>query len=212
MIDNEKKPLFLGKNLNFLLAQNALDIKHLSVATGIPTATLSRLRRDGGNPTLSSIEPLLDFFRIDINAFLYEDMSDPVWQNRKKMGQLIQVPVYSLEDIGMGRKDVHVLTFISAAGITGPNIFGITINSDTLAPAFQNNAIVILDPDLKPMEADYVLCTLGRANDVTPVFRQLFIDGSDYYFKPINPGFGEMKHYDQYNILGIVIKSIESYR
>ncbi|MGQ3891820.1 LexA family transcriptional regulator [Legionella sp. CNM-4043-24] len=212
MITKGKKPLFLGKNLNYLLTQNALDIKHLSAETGIPTATLARLKRDGTNPTLSSIEPLLDFFRVDINAFLYEDMSDPDWHIRKKMGDMISIPVFSLDEVGKGRGQATVSMFIAAAGISGLNVFGVSINSDRLAPAFQNNSIVIIDPDLKPMESDYVLCILGNRPDASPVFRQLFMDGDDYYFKPVNPGFGEMKQYEHFQLLGVIIKSIESWR
>ena len=207
-----KKALFLSSNLTYLLAQHALDIKNLSIETGVPPATLARLRREGNNPTLSSIEPLLDFFRIDMDAFLYEDMSSPNYQNRKKMGDLVHISVYSLEDIASGRKNAKVLKFIGAAGITGENVFGISINSDALAPAFQSNSIVIIDPNLKPVEGDFVLCCLGSGEEDAPVFRQIFIDGSDYYFKPVNPGFGEMKHYESYKILGVVIKSTESYR
>lgn len=207
-----KKALFLSSNLTYLLGQHALDIKNLSIETGVPPATLARLRREGNNPTLSSIEPLLDFFRIDMDAFLYQDMSSPEYQNRKQMGELVHIPVYSLEDIASDRKNAKVLKFIGAAGITGENVFGISINSDALAPAFQSNSIVIIDPNIKPVEGDYVLCFLGNSTEETPVFRQIFIDGNDYYFKPINPGFGDMKHYESYKILGVIIKSIESYR
>jgi len=210
-IDTEKKRLFLGKNLAYLLTQNALDVKNLSAETGIPAATLARLKRDGSNPTLSSIEPLLDFFRVDINSFLYEDMSDPTFPGRKKMGELVSIAVYSQEEISKGKHQAKVSSFIAAAGVS-QNAFGVAISSDTLAPAFQNNSIVILDPDLKPLEADFVLCVLGSNPDASPVFRQLFMDGDDYYFKPVNPGFGEMKHFEQYFILGVIIKSIESWR
>lgn len=206
-----KKTLFLSSNLTYLLTQHALDIKNLSIETGVPAATLARLRRDGSNPTLSSIEPLLDFFKVDMDTFLYEDMSNPNYQDRKKMGDLVHISVYSLEEIATGRENAKVLKFIGAAGITGKNVFGISINSDALAPAFQSNSIIIIDPNLKPVEGDYVLCCLGSGEEA-PVFRQIFIDGNDYYFKPVNPGFGEMKHYEVYKILGVVIKSIESYR
>lgn len=211
-IKKGKKALFLRSNLTYLLAQHALDIKNLAIETGVPPATLARLRRDGGNPTLSSIEPLLDFFRIDMDAFLYEDMSSLNYQNRKKMGELVHISIYSLEDIVSGHENAKVLKFIGAAGITGKNVFGISINNDALVPAFQSNSIVIIDPNLKPVEGDYILCCLGSGEEDAPVFRQIFMDGNDYYFKPINPGFGDMKHYENYKIMGVVIKSIESYR
>lgn len=183
----------------------------MAIETGIPAATIARLRRDGKNPTLSSIEPLLEFFRIDIDTFLYEDMSSLHYQNRKKLGELVPIAVYSLEDIASGQKNAKVIKFIGAAGITNENVFGISINTDTLSPAFQNNSIIIIDPNLKPVEGDYVLCCLGSGKE-SPVFRQIFIDGAEYYFKHVNPGLGEMKHFEIYKILGVVIKSIESYR
>ena len=89
-------------------------------------------------------------------------------------------------------------------------MFGVSITTNTLAPAFQNNSIVVIDPDLAPKESDYLLCCLG--DDLNPVFRQIFMDGSQYFFKPINPGFGEMRFYETFTIIGIAIKSIGSYR
>ncbi len=212
ILRKEKKSIFIGSNLNYLLAQHSLDIKNLSSETGVPAATIARLRKKGSNPTLSSIEPLLDFFRVDFDSFLYEDMSTQNYQNKKKMGDLVHISVFLLEEILDKKNNAKISHFIGAAGITGKNVYGISINSDALSPAFQANSIIIIDPDLKPVESDYVLCCLGDGEVDVPVFRQLFIDGSSYYFKPINPGFGEMKHYDNYKILGVIIKSIESYR
>lgn len=208
----EKKLMFLGSNLTYLLAQHSLDIKNLSIETGIPVATLSRLRKKGNNPTLSSIEPLLDFFRVDIDTFLYEDMTSIDYQDRKKIGGLIHISVYTLEDIMLGKNSNKIVNFINPAGITKQNIFGISISNDALAPAFQSNTIAVIDPDLTPVEGDYVLCCLSKEINEPPVFRQIFIDGNDYYFKSINPMFGEMKRYEYYKILGVIIKSIESFR
>lgn len=206
-----EKKLLLSKNLNYLLTQHSLDIKELSSATGLPSATLSRLKKDGNNPTLSSIEPLVEFFRVNIDSFLYEDMSNPNFQNKKKMGNLIHIPVYTLEDISPILGEAKILKFIGAAGITGKNVFGVTINSDSLAPAFQNNSILLVDPDLNPIEGDYVFCYLGNTYEI-PLVRQVFIDGNDYYFKSINPGFTDLKSYQDYRIIGVIIKSIESFR
>ncbi|MGC1182382.1 S24 family peptidase [Legionella sp.] len=208
----EKKKSFLSANLTYLLSQHSLDIKQLSIATGVPAATLARLKRDSGNPTVSSIEPLIDFFRVEMDAFLYEDLSSLEYKNKKKMGNLVPISVYSLEEIAHGRKNAKVLKFIGAAGITSEDVFGVAINSDVLKPAFQSNSIVIIEPNLKPVEGDYVLCNLSDSSNDAPVFRQIFMNGNDFYFKPVNPGFGEMKHFERYKIIGVVTKSIESYR
>ncbi|CAM4376199.1 MAG: putative HTH-type transcriptional regulator [Legionella sp.] len=207
-----KRKLFLSMNLNHLLKEYGIDSKDLSLETGIPTTTISRLRNECSNPTLSSIEPLLNFFRVKFDDLLYEDMSSDKYQERRKMGELIHIAVYSLEELSTGSRNTKLHKFVTTTGITNPNSFGVAINSEVLAPAFQNNSIVILDPDLNPMDGDYVLCKLNDEPNTPPVFRQIFIDGNDLYFKPINPGFGDMKHFDEYFILGVVIKSIETYR
>lgn len=181
------------------------------MAIGVPAATIARMRREGVNPTVASLEPLLDFFRIDMDTLLYKDISCPEYQSRKKSGNLVHVPVSTIEDIRIGlTSNSKISKFVGSAGITSENVFGIEIGTDALAPAFQNKSIVIIDPDISPKEGDYVLCCLD--NDKTPVFRQIFIDGSNHYFKPINPGFGEMRHVKNFEIKGVVIKSIESFR
>ena len=51
---------------------------------------------------LSSLEPILDFFRIDAQSFLYEDMSSPEYQQKKQLGAFVPVPIYSLQEIASG--------------------------------------------------------------------------------------------------------------
>lgn len=204
----KKKTLYLGKNIENLLKLHQIDIKNLSIQTGIPITSIARMK-NGYNPNVSTVEPLLDFFRIDMDTLLYKDISHSDYQNKKKMGDLICIPVVELKD-AKNVKSSNVLKFIGAAGITNKNVFGISITTNILAPAFQNNSIAIIDPDLVPKEGDYVLCCLDE--DPNPVFRKIFMDGSLHFFKPINPGFGEMKFYETFTILGIVIKSIGSFR
>lgn len=210
-LKKRKKPLFLGINLDYLLAQFGLDIKSLSAETGVPPATIARMRKKGSNPTISSLEPLLDFFRVDMDSLLYEDMSSDTYKNKKAIGNLTYVPIVALHEAHHDRRHTKISKIIGAAGITGKDVFGIDINSDGLAPAFQNNSTVIIDPELKPVEGDYVLCVLGDEQEA-PVFRQVFMDGKNLYFRPVNPGFGDMKHYEKYHIIGVIIKTIESYR
>lgn len=206
----QKKSQYLSGNINYLLKQHNIDIKNLSAQTGIPAATIARMRKKGSNPTISTIEPLLDFFRVDMDTFLYKDMLDPEYQYKKQCGQFAHIPIVKIEDISNSINTSKVVKFVGAAGITGEKVFGVNITTEALAPAFQNNSIVIIDPDLNPKEGDYVLCRLEK--DDKPVFRQIFIDGSKCFFKPINPDFGEIRYCKHFDIIGVVIKSIETYR
>ena len=210
LIKQKKKTLYLSRNVDYLLRLHNIDIKNLSMQVGIPPATIARIRRADSNPTVATIEPLLDFFRVDMDTLLYIDMSKPEYQYKKQSGDFVYIPVVEMQDAKKNITTSKIIKFTGAAGITGKHVFGVNISTEALAPAFQNNSIVIIDPDLTPKESDYVLCCLE--NDPNLVFRQIFIDGSHYFFKPINPGFGEMKFYKKFNIIGVVIKSIGSYR
>lgn len=208
-LKRKKKPSYLGKNIEYLLNLHNIDIKNLAIQTGIPAVTIARMRKNGSNPTISTLEPLLDFFRVDMDTLLYEDVSHPEYQVKKQTGDLVYIPVVEIANV-KNIKSSKIIKFIGAAGITSKHVFGVSIITNTLAPAFQNNSTVIIDPVLSPKESDYVLCCLDE--DPTPVFRQVFMDGSQFFFKPINPSFGEMKLHKTFSIIGVVIKSIGSYR
>lgn len=119
---------------------------------------------------------------------------------------LICIPIVELKH-AKNLKSAKILKFINPTGITNKNVFGISISENILSPIFQNNSIAIIDPDLMPKEGDCVLCCLDK--DPNPVFRQIFMDENLYFFKSINPK-GEIKIYETFTILGVVIKSISS--
>lgn len=124
-----KKALYLGKNIEYLLKLHKLDIKNLAIQTGIPPATLSQIKLEKNSPRVVTLEPLLDFFRIDMDTLLYKDISHSDYQEKKKMGDLICIPVVDLKN-AKNVKSSNVLKFIGAAGITNKNVFGISITTD----------------------------------------------------------------------------------
>ena len=210
LVKEKTKKKFLGNNITYLLKLHKIDIKNLAIATGLPAATIARIRREGSNPTLASLEPLADFFRVPMSSLLYDDMSHTDYQIKKSAGNLVHIPVIAMKDINKWPIKSKITTFVGAAGISGKNVFGVRLTTAALAPAFQENSILVVDPDLKVKESDYVICTLNK--DPNPVIRQLFSDGGNYFFKPINPGFGEMQLCNKFKILGVIIKSIENFR
>ena len=208
VLKKAQKTSYLVSNLEHLLNEFQLDIKNLAAATGVPAPTLARIKRQGANPTISTLEPLLEFFRIDLDSLLYEDITSKEYQNKKRSGLLTHIPVIALEDVD--KKDPIINQFVGSAGITNPDVFGVQIKSQALNPIFPNNCIVIIDPHTPPQEGDYVLCQLNQ--DKEWVFRQLFKDGNQCFFKPLNPDFGQMQSYKTFEILGVIIKSIDNFR
>ncbi len=206
----KKKERLLHKNIEFLLAKHNLDIKSFSLATNIPIATVVRMKKEDNNPTISTIEPIADFFRIDMDDLLYEDLSSEEYQIKQKAGSVRYISVINLNDIKEWPLDFKTKIMMGTIGSLHEGSFGIGVDSDSLMPIFYKNSIIIVDPEIQPKDGDYVFCKVD--NDPIPVLRQIFIDGSNYFIKPINPNYGSMVSIKNIKIIGVVVKSVESYR
>lgn len=206
----KKKEKFFHKNISFLLKKFRVDITSLSFQTGVPVATIFRMKNKDNNPTISSVEPIANFFRVDIDDFLYEDLSSEAYQNKKKIGKLKYIPLVNLGDVKKIPLNFSGEIYCGAVGLLHDNSFAITVNSKSLEPIFSENSTLIIDPKIHPKDGDYVFCVLE--NDKLPVLRQIFIDGGSYFFKPININYGDMKCIKKFEIIGVIVKSIESYR
>lgn len=205
-----KRKRYLHTNLNHLLNEHDLDIQALSDKTGVPIATIFRMKKEDNNPTLSSLEPLTEYFKIELNDFLYVDISSEVYQKKKAVENVQYIPVTNLADIKKWPIQHDKKIYVGTNGDLSKASFGILINTNSMAPIFYANTVLVVDPNVTEKDNDYIFCQLK--NDSTPVLRQLFIDGNNYFFKPINPGYGEMIHITKFTILGVIMKSIEHYR
>ena len=206
----KKRQRILHKNIEFLLNKNNLDIKSLSAAADIPMATIVRMKKEENNPTISTLEPIADFFRIEIDDLLYQDLSCEQYQNKQKVGNVRYISVINLDEIREWPLHFDTKVIIGTVGDLNEGSFGISVDSDSLMPVFFKNSILIVDPGVKPKDSDYVFCMIKK-NSV-PVLRQIFIDGSNYFVKPINPNYGGMTSTKKIDVIGVVIKSIENYR
>ncbi len=206
----KRKKRFLHRNLDFLLSKFKVDTKTLSLETGIPLPTIFRIKREDNNPTLSTIEPIADFFRVDLHDLLYEDISSDEYQNKKKMGEIQYIPVMKLGEIKAWPINFNAKLYVGTVGNLSNKSFGIEIDTDSLNPIFYKSSIVIIDPTVDAKDMDYIFCTIG--NDKIPLFRQYFAEGNNYFLKPINPHYGEMAPIKKFCTIGVVISSIENYR
>ncbi len=206
----KKRKRQIHSNIDYLMEKFSLDITSLSMETGVPIATISRMKKEDNNPTISSIEPLAEFFRIDLNDLLYEDLSSMDYQSKKKIGNIQFVPTAKLEEINQWPIQFNPKLYMGTIGNLNNGSFGLLISTDSLTPIFYKNSILIIDPLILPKDGDYVFCLLQE--EKIPVIRQIFVDGSNNFFKPINPGYGEMILIKKFQILGVIVKSIENYR
>lgn len=199
--------IYLSRNISYLLDLFNLDIKNLSVLTGVPAPSISRLKKAGANPTVSTLGPIADFFKVELESLLYEDLSGSEYKKKSMLGKVVYVPVFPEGSVS---GELVAQEFIGVTGVYTDKAFGVKVTSKSLGPIFQDGTIVILEPDLDANEGDYVFCKLD--GEETPVFRQVFFDGKRVFFKALNPLFGDITCPGTYNILGVVIKSVECFR
>ncbi|MCD6040346.1 MAG: SOS-response transcriptional repressor [Gammaproteobacteria bacterium] len=205
-----KRKRVLHKNINFLLNKFGIDTKILSLETKIPLPTLFRIKKENNNPTLSTLEPIAEFFRIELNDLLYEDIASDEYQNKRKIGVIQYVPVMKLSEAKTWPIDYKTKTYIGTVGNLNKGSFGIEIDTDSLVPIFYRGSVVVIDPAIQPKDMDYIFCLIE--NDPVPLFRQYFTEGSHHFLKPLNLTYGEMVNTNKFKAVGVIVKSIENYR
>ena len=202
-----KKTSFLNKNIDFLLRKENIDIKNLALVTGVPAPSISRLKRVGANPTISTLEPISSYFDIDIQSLMYSDLSGA--KQKVKRDNMADVPIYRLDDVSL--EEPNVVEYISVSGVNKThNLFGLQIRSESLKPVFNKGSIVVIDPNINAQEGDYVLCSVSKYDP--PLFRQVFFDGKRSVFRSINPQLNDGLVDQDYSIIGVIVKAIEQFR
>lgn len=209
----------LGKNIILLMEGCEVDGTELSRETGLPTSTISRLRTISTDfsPNLSSLLPLAKYFCVTISQLIGEEPlgDDLCGTHNPSTTKKQMIPLLGAEII---------IEYIIHQHLTGapPQIevdlaisklsFAYINNGNAMEPLFLDQTILIIDPELKPHNLDYVL-VLAK-NKKNPVFRQLLIDGDERYIKALNPAFNEFINItsESHTILGVVVQSRKNFR
>ena len=66
----------LTNNLRHLMQRCNIDSTELSKSTGIALTTINGLKRGGGNPTLSTLQTIADFFNVSISQLTENNISN----------------------------------------------------------------------------------------------------------------------------------------
>lgn len=215
--------LRLSEVLNHLMDEIDIDGVQLSKNTGVPVTTINRLRKGdpSNNPTLTTLVPLADFFSISVSQLIGDELlptkrvlgeHTPNPNNWKPIphiswaqaGKLLQtnfdfnasIPKWSATDLEVSDK-----------------AFAITMEGDSMYPRFPEGTLFIIEPEQKITNRDFIL--LLPNDSVTPLFKQILIDGSDYYIKSLSKDFKEIKKISlnvDHKIIGVMVQARMEYR
>lgn len=79
--------------------------------------------------------------------------------------------------------------------------YALRVEGDSMEPKFPHGAIIIVEPEDEPRNGSYVIV---RQNGSDATFKQLVIDGSNTYLKPLNDRYPIMQMRDDAIICGVV--------
>lgn len=216
---NQKPVLSLMQILTQLMHDNHLTINQLSRNTGLSNTTIKRMCTiPDSNPTISSVEKLADFFGIRTTQLLGLESLMPLDspQYVPDFEQWHKVPLITLEQaILWPIKEKEIQADLSTRYIKtdleiSDKTFGIVTRDSSLEPRFSDGTIFILEPDKEPHNKDFVLVLMN--GKTLPQFRQIFVDGPDWYLKPINPDLAQVAPFtpmenNEFKILGVIIQA-----
>lgn len=196
----------LASNLRALMIQFNVDSAELSKETGIALTTINSLKRGSGNPTLSTLHQLADFFKISIGELTERKLSE----TGKIVRIAYEIPLLSLDELLEFLKNQNKYKNIISTELEfweSNKYYAIKINNNAMSPLFEKGSIFVIAKDIHVHDGDIVLVQFDKH---PPCLRKVFIEGKTYFFKPISELIsGNIVKENNFVIHGIVIKAIQ---
>lgn len=213
----------LSHILKKLITDNSLSESELARRTGVAQSVIHKiLSSENKNPTLSTLKPIADFFCINISQLIGE-IPLPVPANIKNSDEITKVDALKLSHVPLIPLDyasqwikkqtsgAHNFRYTTTDLKMAEGAFAVEMDTAAMEPRFPQGTILIIDPILKPKDADFVLAKLSVDSEI--VFRQLFINKSLTYLTSINPfekqSLIPLNEKDE--ILGVLVQAKKNY-
>ena len=198
------------------MEQAKIDNLDLSYHTGIPTATISRLRNNAdSNPTISTLAPIANFFGITLHQLLGdEELPDEecsvIHAHSLKTVQVPLVSIdYAAEIITLNADTAQRYQWVASSAKVGEGSFAILSKGSQAIPHLPLGAILIFNRCLQPNDIDFLVVQLKK--DKTPVLRQYLGDGDSVFLKSvINTEI--IKLSKKFIIYGVMVQALMNYR
>ncbi len=80
--------------------------------------------------------------------------------------------------------------------------FALQVVDDSMAPEFWDGCVIIIDPGAQAQNGSYVVVEYNGEH----MFRQLHLDGSRRYLRPLNELYPPLELVGQYTVRGVVVQ------
>lgn len=207
-----KHYLNLSKVLKDLLNKKNMRPADLANAVDLPRPTIHRLLTGKSTrPHSSSLEPIAEYFSVDVEQLLGEkplvNSETLIKSNVTDQIEVKYVPLIEwklIGDISSKCENHKCIPFIGSISEKG---FATIMPDTSMEPFIRKNSILIFEPEKKVKDRSFALIKL-EGNKL--LFRQVLIDLEDVYLKALNKDLDEiqMRLLDKNDvILGILLES-----
>lgn len=181
--------------LSRLMFEKKIRTAELARRINLPQPTVHRIvTGTSPKPHLSSLVPLAKFFGISVEQL--KGIEPISWLALPESTRMVQagwqeIPVITWEDVTTWHQQAAEIyqpaeTIFSDAHASTKS-FILRMNDASMAPQFPIGTLLVIDPEKPIKDRSFVVVKLKEAP--MPLFRQLLIDGSQHYIKPISPEF-----------------------
>lgn len=169
----------LASNIQYLLDKNNINAYQLQEKSNIPQSTTFRITNgETKSPSGATVQKYANYFGISEADLRFKDLSEA----SKTQGDGDNFKMVKQESV----RYVPLLNFVQAGEFCeyhddaisnefrpifgegyGENVYWVELEGDSMEPDFKSGELVLIDPDMQPNPADYVVALKAGEKKVT---------------------------------------------
>ncbi|OKP48209.1 hypothetical protein A8A12_11295 [Serratia marcescens] len=204
--ENDMSLKMIGENLTYLMRMHGIDASRLSIETGIGIATINNLRKGIGNPTISTLSSIGEFFSVKVGELTDKDLrvSGEANHNVRSLPLISYSDIERFLDQAMTTSDTYTT---EVDDITDDSLFVVEITNNSLSPEWDRGTYCVISLQEPFCDGDIVLVKLKNY----PIcLRRVFVSHDDLQFTNISlDSDSSVKSYSDYAIVGVLLKTIK---
>lgn len=197
----------IGNNLSFFMKKEGVNVQRLSDKTGVGIATIKNIKRGCGNPTISTLYLLADYFKVTLGVFIDINTVDLIPQCQ---GNIVTMPLIRFSEIEKyAFSDFSCVNYYTAEveSKNDSSLFAFEVTNNAFVPEIDNSSICIVSMEQEYVDSDIVLIKVKGY----PIFlRRAFIGEHGLFFCNFSLYSDiEPVQYSDYTIIGVLQKIIK---
>lgn len=204
----------LGQRILKLRKSKKLSRETLGAKIGVSKTSIKNWEDDENDPKLEYLQLLAEYFKCSVE-YLTEGTGDG--DNFKKIQEkpIRRAPVLNFVQAGAFceyHDEAISDEFEPVIGDAGDNVYWIVLEGDSMMPDFESGELVLIDPDMQPNPADYVIAL--RKGEKAVTFKKWrprgFDEGTGEEYSqliPSNPDFPIIdSRFTPFSICGVAVQ------